>query len=148
MQYGEKIKAAREAAGMTQKQLAEKVGVTVRTIQLYEANDRQPKNATALIAIAHALGVETDYFLSAQEIERIKEAEAFLAESAKKFGSRGKAQAQLILNQTSALFAGGELDEEDKDAFFQAMSEIFFDAKNQAKKYTPKKYRKADNSKE
>ena len=148
MQYGEKIKAAREAAGMTQKQLAEKVGVTSRTIQLYEANDRQPKNATALITMAHALGVDTDYFLSAQEIDRIKEEEAFLAESAEKFGSRGKAQAQLILNQTTALFAGGELDEADKDAFFQTMSEIFFDAKNQAKKYTPKKYRKAGNGKE
>jgi transcriptional regulator with XRE-family HTH domain len=148
MQYGEKIRAAREAAGMTQKQLAEEVGVTVRTIQLYEANDRQPKNATALITMAHALGVDTDYFLSAQEIDRIKEEEAFLAESAEKFGARGKAQAQLILNQTPALFAGGELDEADKDAFFQAMSEIFFDAKNQAKKYTPKKYRKSDNSQE
>jgi transcriptional regulator with XRE-family HTH domain len=141
MQFGEKIKAAREAAGMTQKKLAEAIGVSTRTIQLYEANDRQPKNATTIISLAHALGMETDYFLSTQELERIREQETFLSEATQKFGSRGKAQAQLILDQASALFAGGELAEEDQEAFFQTMSEIYFDAKSRAKKYTPKQFR-------
>jgi transcriptional regulator with XRE-family HTH domain len=142
MQYGEKIRAAREAAGMTQKKLAEAIHVSTRTIQLYESNSVQPKNISIVISIAHALGVETDYFLSAQEVERIREQEAFMSEASEKYGSRGKAQARLILDQTSALFAGGELSDEDREAFFQTMSEIYFDAKNRAKKYTPKKYRK------
>ncbi len=135
MQFGEKIKAARQACGMTQKALAEAAGVTTRTIQLYEANDRQPKNATTIISLAHALNVGTDYFLSEQELERIKEQEAFLSVAADKYGTRGRAQARLILDQASALFAGGELSEEDKEAFFRTMTEIYFDAKSKAKKY-------------
>lgn len=140
MQLGEKIRAAREAAGITQKKLAEAMGVSTRTIQLYEANDRQPKNATAVITMAHALGVETDYFLSTSELDRIQEQDAFLAEATGRFGSRGKAQAQLILDQTRALFAGGELAEEDQAAFLRAMNDIYFDSKGHAQKYTPKKY--------
>ena len=44
-----------------------------------------------------------------------------------------------------ALFEGGELPDEDKDEFFRAITEIYFDAKEKNKKYTPKKYRKQDN---
>lgn len=141
MEFGSKIRAARLAAGLTQKALSEKVGLTTRTIQLYEANDRQPKNATAIIALAAALDVPTEYFLSEQELIKVQEQEAFLQQAEKTYGSRGRAQAQLILEQTSALFAGGELAEEDQEAFFRTMSEIYFDAKQQAKKYTPKKHR-------
>ncbi|MGI5971700.1 MAG: helix-turn-helix domain-containing protein [Oscillospiraceae bacterium] len=137
MQFGDKIRAARQACGMTQKALAEKIGVTTRTIQLYEANSRQPKNAATIISLAHALNVGTDYFLSERELECIREQEAFLSEAADKYGNRGRAQARLILDQASALFAGGELSEEDKEAFFRTMTEIYFDAKEKAKKYAP-----------
>ena len=57
------------------------------------------------------------------------------------YGLHGKKQAEQILKQAQGLFAGGELDEEDRDAFFRAMTDIYFDAKERAKKYTPKKYR-------
>lgn len=137
MQFGDKIRAARQAGGMTQKALAEAIGVTTRTIQLYEANDRQPRNATSIISLAHALNVGTDYFLSEKELDRIREQEAFLSEATDKYGTRGRAQAHLILDQASALFAGGELSADDQEAFFQTMTEIYFDAKAKAKKYAP-----------
>ena len=141
MQFGEKIKSARTAANMTQKELAESIGVTTRTIQFYEQNKRQPKNATAIIKLAGALKVSTDYFLSTDELEKAQSQEVFLKEAGIKYGSRGKAQAKLILEQASALFAGGELEEEDQEAFMRTMTEIYFDSKQHAKKYTPKKYR-------
>lgn len=40
--YGERIKAAREAAGMTQEELGAKLGVSGVTIMRYEKNQREP----------------------------------------------------------------------------------------------------------
>ena len=56
----------------------------------------------------------------------------FYADVRKKYGSRGVAQAKKIKEQTSALFAGGELSKE--------VEALFLDAKEEAKKFTPKKY--------
>lgn len=53
---GKRIKAAREAAGMTQKQLAEKLGVSDTYVSQYERGKRNPKWYT-LMNIADALGV-------------------------------------------------------------------------------------------
>ena len=49
-------------------------------------------------------------------------------------------QAKKIKEQTTALFAGGELSEEDQAAFIKEMEALFLDAKEDAKKFTPKKY--------
>lgn len=64
----------------------------------------------------------------------------FYADVRKKYGSRGVAQAKKIKEQTSALFAGGELSEEDQANFIKEMEALFLDAKEEAKKFTPKKY--------
>ena len=37
-------------------------------------------------------------------------------------------------------FAGGELSEEDQANFIKEMEALFLDAKEEAKKFTPKKY--------
>lgn len=54
------LRAARLAAGLTQKQLAEASGVNQRQIQKVEAGDIKAGNMTAsnLLAIADALGVD------------------------------------------------------------------------------------------
>ena len=43
MTYNEQIKAARTAAGFTQKELAEKIGVDPRQVQHWEAGSHAPK---------------------------------------------------------------------------------------------------------
>ncbi len=53
---GNNIKAARKAARMTQKQLAEKAGTAVGTIQQYELGKRQPR-LKQLQSISEALGM-------------------------------------------------------------------------------------------
>ena len=53
---GENIKKYRKENLFTQKELAEKLDVTVRTIQNYESGNREP-NLIALNKIADALGV-------------------------------------------------------------------------------------------
>lgn len=60
---GEKIRAARKSRGLTQKQLAEKSGLAVITIQQYERNLRQPRLEN-IKKIALALNMLTDDLLS------------------------------------------------------------------------------------
>ncbi len=57
------------------------------------------------------------------------------------YGRRGVEQAKSIIAQTSALFAGGGLDEEDREAFMQAIMEIYFDSKRKAKKFSPDRFK-------
>lgn len=139
MELKEKIKAARLDARMTQKQLAKEVGVSLRTIQFYESGERTPQNAAIIMRLAKALNVKTDYFLSNDELEQMRAQDAFLDEAKKQYGTRGKAQATKLLEQTSALFAGGDLSDEDRESFFETVTEIYFDAKKRAKKYAHKK---------
>ena len=46
------------------------------------------------------------------------------------------------MEKAGALFAGGDLDEDAKDVFFQSLMEVYLDSKKNAQeKYTPKRYR-------
>ena len=57
--------------------------------------------------------------------------------------AKGAKEAQEVLGRVNSLFAGGELDEDAKDVFFQAIMSVYMDSKKTAReKYTPKKYRK------
>lgn len=56
MNIGERIKAARTKAGLTQAQLAERTGVAMITISQYERGIRQPR-MEQLRKIAFALGL-------------------------------------------------------------------------------------------
>ena len=62
--------------------------------------------------------------------------------TSEQFGSRGAKQAQQILEQAAAMFAGGTLTDEDKTAFMDEIQSLYLDSKRRAKKYTPKKYLK------
>ncbi len=55
-----KIKQLRTAAGMTQRELAEKAGVNIRQIQKYEVDQPEIGNVSLRIAVAlaDALGVD------------------------------------------------------------------------------------------
>ena len=56
MTIGERIKAARKKAGLTQKQLGEKMGISYQAVAQWENDLRNPKIET-LRAIPNALGV-------------------------------------------------------------------------------------------
>ena len=57
MNIGEKIRSARKEEHLTQVQLAEKAGIAVNSLRLYEAGKRSP-NTETLRKIMSALGIE------------------------------------------------------------------------------------------
>ena len=65
---GERIKIAREAAGMTQEQLGRMLGVTGVSVMRYEKNTRQPR-MEQLREIADVLGVTVGYLLGYESIQ-------------------------------------------------------------------------------
>lgn len=63
---GSRIREARNAAGLTQVQLAECTGQAERTVQAWEANTRTPRMA-GLLAIAAATGRDVAWFYTDHE---------------------------------------------------------------------------------
>ena len=67
-----RIVLAREHAGMNQKELAEKLGISPSTLNGYEKGNHDPKSA-GLIGIAKACNVTTDYLLGLSDnIEKLQ----------------------------------------------------------------------------
>lgn len=127
MNFGEKVRKARRALGMTQIELAKKIGVTNRAITSYETGRSFPRTREGYRKLAEALQVDVNYLLS--------EDDAFISDAARKYGSRGRAEADRLVAQMGGLFAGGELTEEDKQAVFLALQEAYWDAKAENRKY-------------
>ena len=134
MKFGEKLREERERKNLTQGELAAILGVTPRTLINYEKGASHPQDRGIYFKLAEFFEVDVNYLLT--------EDEAFLQTVSEKYGKRGKDRAAVLLEETSALFAGGELSDHDKRAFAMEMQAIFLDSKDRArKKFTPKKYR-------
>lgn len=60
-----KLKEVRQAAGLSQRQLAEKAGISVRTLQHWETGERDLKKAAVMtvLALAEALGCDINDIL-------------------------------------------------------------------------------------
>lgn len=65
MSLGEKLKALRTAKKMSQKELAERIGIAKSVISFYESGDRFP-SYDVLIKIARIFNVTTDYLLDVE----------------------------------------------------------------------------------
>lgn len=63
--FGDRVTGAREAAGMSQTELAKRLGVKVKTIRTWE-NDQSEPRANKLSMLAGLLGVSMMWLLSGQ----------------------------------------------------------------------------------
>ncbi|MEK4343261.1 helix-turn-helix domain-containing protein [Brevibacillus sp. FSL L8-0710] len=70
--YGIRIKEARIAAGLSRKELAEKLGVNETTITRYENEKRKPDPET-LASLSEKLNVSVDYLLGKDSAENSPE---------------------------------------------------------------------------
>ena len=135
MTFAEKLKQVRIGCRLTQEQIAELIGVTRKTIILYEAGDRTPKQEKVYESLAKHFQTSVDFW-------KYDNKEDFERTATIAYGADGKQQAKKLLSDAAGLFAGGELPEEDKDALMRALSDAYFTAKEKNRRFTPKKYRK------
>lgn len=132
MKFGEKLRLARKRKKMTQEELAVQVGVSKRTIVNYESGEIYPKGRAMYTTLANVLDLEPSYLLS--------EDEEFILGVSEMYGVRGRMQARRLIDQVSAMFSGGELDDDDKLAFVHQIQELYLESKEYSKRFTPKKY--------
>ena len=117
MEFNEKLRLLRKNAGLTQRQVADAVGVTYRTYQNYEAGASMPAGDTAS-RLAAALGVSTDTLFGTASASAPEAPDRAL---------------RALLAEMQALFAGGALREEDKKYVLDALTEAYFRTKQQGK---------------
>ncbi len=134
MVFGEKLKSARLALDLSQKELAEKTGISERSLYSYEQNGILPRSGN-IRKLADALNVSVGYLLDEEETDPQKDIsqDIFIANVKNEYGIKGAREATEILTRASTLFAGGELDEEAKDIFFQSLMEVYLESKEEAR---------------
>ena len=126
MKFGDKLREQRKKRKVSQDALAKALGVGRTTIINYESGKSHPQDRKAYYELAKFFEVDVNYFLT--------EDEHFLTAAAELYGKDGQNQAKLLIEQTSALLAGGKLSDRDKLAFAREMQAIFLDSKEREAK--------------
>ena len=138
--FSEKVKEARVSLGISQPQLGKKIGLSVRSVIAYEKGEKKPRPAS-MLKLAKALGVSVK-FLSDDECEDPMadiEKDDYIAEARERYGAAGAKNMDELLSANTALFAGEELSQEQKDAFFEAVMKAYITCKEEARKKFGKK---------
>ena len=117
MLFGEKHRLARVNAHLTQAQLAQKLGIAKRTLEGYESGSFYPRKRKVYDELAELFQVDRNWFLT----EDGDDAE----ESAKR-------DVDEVLRSVTALYSGGRLSENDKDALARALMDAYWTAKGKA----------------
>lgn len=123
MTFGEKVKALREQQGWTQKELAERLHVSTRTVVSYERGQSYPKQRKVYTTLATLFSVDVNYLYIEHEEES-----AFAKTSS---ATEQEEEVSRLLRQARAMFSGGSLSEEDKDAVMRALQEAYWDARKE-----------------
>ena len=141
MTFGEKLRIEREKVSISQEKLAAQIGLTRNAIVNYERGASYPRSRDIYFKLADFFKVNVNYFLTDDE--------AFITQATERYGRKGSLEAHAILQEAAAVFAGGELSEEDMLGFIHDMQAIYLKATDRAReKYTPKKHRKSKSSEE
>jgi transcriptional regulator with XRE-family HTH domain len=132
--FKEKLIARRAALGLSQAELSAKAGIGKRTITSYESEGRLPHPAQ-LYKLAKTLGVTPEYLKNdemedpAYGMDRMD----YVEQARSRYGTKEANHVEELLQQNTALFAGGNISEEAKDVFFQAVMKAYIDCKESAK---------------
>ena len=140
MNFSEKLKSARAAKGMTQKDLAKASGISERSIQSYELGVRSPRNEESYRKLAQALDLPADVLLDDNA--------AFVLQAGRQYGTRGRRQAEEVVRAFRIAAAGGELDDDDLDFIKEAMLQTYEDAKAYNRRFVNKRFLDAADSDE
>lgn len=111
MTFGEKLRQARRKAGLTQEELAARVGLQRRAVLQYENGHNYPRSHETYEKLANALGMDINRLITEEGEDD------------------ARSDAERIISEVRGLFAGGQLSEEDRDAVMQALQEAYWTTK-------------------
>lgn len=130
MTFSDKIKRSREVVGLTQQELADLVGVSKRTIASYESGGASARRST-ITKLARELKVSVRFLMEEECTDPLADIEKddYVEEARRLYGASGARDVDALLRDNAALFAGGKLSQEEKDAFFQAVMRAYVASK-------------------
>ena len=135
MLFADKVRKGRESLKLQQYELAKLTGVSRRTVIDWEADRTFPRPAKLRI-LAEALHVSVDY-LKREDITDPHyglEKRAYIDEALARYGEKAAREMDALLEQQNAFFAGGEISQEAKDAYFEAVMKAYLACKEEAKR--------------
>lgn len=138
--FSEKVREARQLLNLSQEELGRLVGVSARAVVAYETTETKPR-ASTLRKLADTLKVSVDYLKNDGIDDPLYgiEKQPFVDEARALYGSKAAREIDFLMERNAALFAGGEISQEAKDAYFEAVMQAYLECKNKAKeKYSSK----------
>ena len=111
MDFAEKLIKYRETDGLTREALAERLGISRRMLYKYESGISTPR-APTLRKICDELQISSDALLRDETQQ-----------------TDPKQEMEKVMHDVTALFAGGVLPEEDKDALMHAILDAYAKSK-------------------
>lgn len=132
--FSEKVHDARIELDLTQTQLGEAVGVSLRSILAYEKGEKKPRQAT-LLKLAKALKVSVKFLTDDECTNPVEDIErdGYIEGARELYGAKGARDIEQLLADNTALFAGGDISQEQKDKFFDAVMTAYVTCKEAAK---------------
>ena len=126
MTFGEKVRENRQLLRLTQEDLGRLVGVSRRSILAYETQGIRPR-AAMLRKLAGALGVSERYMEDDGVDDPLagKEQSPCAAKTRERFGAKAAQEIGYLMDRNAALFSGGEVSQEQKDAYFETVVQAY-----------------------
>ncbi len=105
MEFGERLRHARKEKGLTQKEMAERLGIAGSTYAGYETGFREP-DLFRLKAIIKELGVDSSWLLGVDDLEGLTVEEYRHIQKYRALDKRGREAVDMILEQQYQAIAG------------------------------------------
>lgn len=138
--FSQKVREARTLLKLNQEELGRLIGVSTRAVVAYETTDTKPR-ASTLRKLAETLKVSVDYLTNDKIDDPLYgiEKQPFVEETRNLYGDKAAREIDFLMERNAALFAGGELSQDAKDAYFEAVMQAYLECKNKAKQTYGKK---------
>ncbi len=138
--FSQKVRDARTLLKLNQEELGKLIGVSARAIVAYETTATRPR-ASTLRKLAETLKVSVDYLTNDEIDDPLYgiEKQPFVEEARSLYGDKAAREIDFLMERNAALFAGGELSQDAKDAYFEAVMQAYLECKNKAKQTYGKK---------
>ncbi|MBR1724312.1 MAG: helix-turn-helix transcriptional regulator [Ruminococcus sp.] len=122
MKFGDKLRHIRTGRKMTQSDVMKAVGISNRTVILYEKGERLPRSESTYKKLSELFEVPVEFWTT-------EGPDDFRLTSMYAHGEQGKIQAEKLVDEIAGLFAGGKLSEEDADAVMLALQKAYWKVK-------------------
>lgn len=122
MTFGDKVKILRTEKGWIQQELADALGVSVRTIKNYELGDSYPKNRLIYKKLAEIFNVDVN--------DLLVENEEFQMPEKTDTSYDDYHMLKQSLNRMKQVFRSERIEQKDKDALIRKLWDLYWENKN------------------